>query len=142
MLKKSITIVICLVIFSALIVGGIYRTRAVYGINLPSGNDISVEAEVISETVNLQVVVEKNTAEILELRLNDGSLIEVEGRTLSYLAEQGFIMAIGDALSLTGFYEAEDSFEISHIDNLSSGEMIDIRDSSGKPMWGKGGGSH
>lgn len=143
--KKIITIVVLVLIFAALIYGSIYRTRAVYGLSSPFGestssNEGTREAEAIKELVTIEATVESIASELWVLRLDDGSTIEVEGRSLSYMASKGFEVEEGQSLSLVGFYETPESFEISQLTNLDSGETIILRGADGRPVWGKGGG--
>lgn len=145
MAKKNITIVVLILIFAALIYGSIYRTRAVYGLSSLSGESINssasaIEAGSISDLVEIECTVESISDELWILRLDDGSTIEVEGRAISYMAGKGFVVEEGQSLSIVGFFETPESFEISQITNLASGEMVILRDASGRPVWGKGGG--
>ncbi len=71
------------------------------------------------------------------ISLEDGSLYEIEGRALSYAAEQGFSTTVGNVLSLTGFFEAGE-FEIGAIEDLSTGESVMLRDETGRPLWAGG----
>lgn len=61
--------------------------------------------------------------------------LEISGRAWIFAQEAGFTLQPGDHLLLTGFYETEDHFEVSHIQNQSSGEVLFLRDESGRPMW-------
>ena len=69
--------------------------------------------------------------------LSDGTIIEIEGRLLSYVNELGFSVNPGDNLVLTGFLENGD-FEIGQIENLSTGEKAVARDVNGRPLWAGG----
>jgi len=87
--------------------------------------------------------VESVSQDLWTITLTDGSTLEIEGRKLSFMLEQGFIVEVGDNLTLTGFYEGE-SIEIGQIMKTNSGEMITIRDQNGRPLWSggrQGGGS-
>jgi hypothetical protein len=145
MTKKIITIVVLVLISAALVYGSIYRTQAVYGISSPSGGATSsiertAEGKSITGLVTLTGTVESVASELWVLRLEDGSTIEVEGRSLTYMASKGFDVEEGQSLSMVGFYETPESFEISQLTNLDSGETIILRGADGRPVWGKGGG--
>ena len=62
-----------------------------------------------------------------------------------YLQDQGFALAVGDQVQVSGFYE-NDEFKAMTIIRLSDGEDITLRDEFGRPMWsgaargGRGGG--
>lgn len=65
----------------------------------------------------------------------DGTSVELRGRTLRYIQDKGFSIAIGDVLSLEGFYEANGRFVIIKITNAASGQSLQIRDAYGRPAW-------
>jgi hypothetical protein len=68
------------------------------------------------------------------VQAKDGTELVVEGRAWRFVQEQGLSVQAGDALTLTGFYEGED-FEVGQIDNESNGQMVRIREESGRPLW-------
>ena len=74
-----------------------------------------------------------NADEIVVQTDDDGELL-IEGRPWSFLQEQGFQAAVGQRLSLTGFYENDD-FEVGAVENLSTGQSVSIRDTNGRPLW-------
>jgi hypothetical protein len=61
--------------------------------------------------------------------------LEIGGRAWIFAQEAGFTPQPGDDLLLTGFFETEDHFEVSRIQNQSSGEALTLRDEGGRPMW-------
>ncbi|MFN2303797.1 MAG: hypothetical protein ACK2TV_08710 [Anaerolineales bacterium] len=85
------------------------------------------------------IVTVDSVAEDLWLVSNaEGFELEIEGRTLSYLQENGLTASVGDELSLSGFYEGDD-FEIGSVTNLSTELSLDVREASGRPLWAGGG---
>jgi hypothetical protein len=77
--------------------------------------------------------------ELLQVRLEDGKLLEMSRRAWWFAQDQGFSASIGDQLNLTGFIEG-DEFETAELENLTTGFSVAIRDENGKPLWaGKGG---
>ena len=70
--------------------------------------------------------------------LEDGSTIEIDGRTLSYLQELGFTVTPGDSIVLTGFYDEDGIYEIGQVENLNTGEIAVIRTDTGTPLWSGG----
>lgn len=70
--------------------------------------------------------------------LEDGTTIEIEGRTLSYLQELGFTVTPGDSIILTGFYDEDGIYEIGQVENLNTGEIAVIRTDTGTPLWSGG----
>ncbi len=76
---------------------------------------------------------------LLQVRLEDGSLLEMSRRAWWFAQDQGFSASVGDQLNLTGFIEG-DEFETAELENLTTGFSVAIRDENGKPLWaGKGG---
>jgi len=51
-----------------------------------------------------------------------------------YREEAGFVLSVGDEVSVIGFYE-DGEFKAGMIENLSTGETIVLRDETGRPMW-------
>jgi hypothetical protein len=86
----------------------------------------------------IRVTVESVTEELWLVSNVEGFELEIEGRTLSYLVENGFVVDVGDELTLSGFYEGED-FEVGRVVNESTGLSLDIREASGRPLWAGGG---
>jgi hypothetical protein len=59
-----------------------------------------------------------------------------------YRDAQGFVLAIGDQVRVSGYWEGEE-FKAGHVENLETGDRITLRDASGRPMWaGQGRNSH
>jgi len=90
----------------------------------------------VSQTdwVDLNGELEEMRLDLWIIRLLDGSHIELEGRPLSYLIEQGFVASLGDKLAMRGFYE-DDHFKVGHIVNQNTGVESDLRDEMGHPLW-------
>ncbi len=70
----------------------------------------------------------------LLVSLTAGSELSVDGRAWSFAQENNFTTSVGNSLQLNGFYDG-DGFEVSSINDLSSGESILLRDESGRPLW-------
>lgn len=94
------------------------------------------QAEVDEQMTEIGTVVSVS-ADLLVIELPDGSQLDLEGRVLSFLIEQGFSIVEGDELTITGFYEG-DNFEVIQILNDTSGENISVRDQNGRPLWAGG----
>jgi len=80
------------------------------------------------------VVVSLDTTALL-ITLDNQESLEIAGRAWMFAQEQGYYPQPGDRLHLTGFFEAEDHFEVSRIENLTTGAILSLRDESGRPMW-------
>ena len=97
---------------------------------------------VVDEWVTLQGTVTAVDANLLEVTTSDGKVVVVENRAWWFAQEQGFTLAVGDAVSLIGFYEDVD-FEAGSITNLATSQTVSLRDADGRPLWagrGNGGG--
>jgi hypothetical protein len=101
-----------------------------FGVN-GSGN---AQVEIV-DPVNLQASVVSVNGDLLTFALQDGESIEVEGRTLRFMTEQGFMVQPGNQILLAGFYDTNGTFEISVIENLTTGASLVIRNEDGRPMW-------
>ena len=88
----------------------------------------------VDEWVTLNGSVMSVDTDTLTVRLADGTALEVAERAWSFAQEQGFTAAHGDQLTLVGFYE-DGSFEVGHLNNVSAGKQVAVRDSSGRPLW-------
>lgn len=147
-MKKITTGIILALVLGAVVYGAAHRTQALYGKS--SGNTsqsalTGVTVDIDNEEkdlITLEAVVETVGNDLWVLSLNNSSAIEIEGRTLDLIISSNFIANVGTHLSLVGFYETPDSFEISKLINLETGEVLIVRDDTGKPVWGKGGGVH
>ncbi len=86
----------------------------------------------------IEGVVASSSADLLVVDTPAGE-VEIQGRPWSFAQEQGFRAGPGDAITLQGFYEGE-TFEVSAVSNHSSGQSLQIREASGRPLWaGRGG---
>lgn len=95
--------------------------------------------KVAAEWISLQGVVSSLDDAQLVIALDQGGELVVEGRAWSYAQQSGFELQVGDALTLGGYWEG-DAFKTSNLDNLTSGQSIQLRDQSGRPAWAGGGG--
>lgn len=51
-----------------------------------------------------------------------------------YLGQQGFVLTVGDEVTLTGFYE-DGQFKAVTITRTADGATITLRDPNGRPLW-------
>ena len=65
-----------------------------------------------------------------------GSL-EITGRAWKFILDGGLAFRAGDQVALEGFDEGGE-FEIARIENLTTGFLLQVRDESGRPLWGRG----
>jgi hypothetical protein len=69
----------------------------------------------------------------LTLETADGLLTVGLGQA-PYRDSLGFIVEVGDELTVTGFTE-DGEFKAGSVENLTSGQSIVLRDETGRPMW-------
>jgi len=102
-----------------------------------SGVGNGVGLAFVEEWLTETGVVKSVETDLWVVVLSDGTALEIEGRILSYLEEQGFTVNSGDALNLMVFEENED-YEVGQIENLTTGEIAVVRDENGRPLWAGG----
>jgi hypothetical protein len=68
----------------------------------------------------------------------DGQEITVQGRPWLFIQESGLVLQVRERVQLIGFDDAGE-FEVGQIANLTSGDSVQIRDESGRPLWAGGG---
>jgi hypothetical protein len=101
----------------------------------PAGQSGVPQADVQpDEWRSLQGTVVSVADDLVEIRTAAGEVIPFEGRPLSFAAEQGFTLKVGDAVTFAGF-EENDEFMIGRVTNLGNGASITLRDTSGRPGW-------
>ena len=89
----------------------------------------------------ITVIVDSLSSDLIVVSNDEGFQLEIEGRTLSYMVENNFQISEGDALVLIGFYD-NDKYEIGSVTNSTTGQSMDIRDATGRPLWaGRGRGN-
>jgi hypothetical protein len=73
------------------------------------------------------------TGDELTLETDDG-LVTMHLGPDWYWESEGITLHDGDEVDVTGFYEG-DAFEVAEIKNLDSGEVVSLRDETGRPRW-------
>jgi hypothetical protein len=77
------------------------------------------------------VVVE--TTELI-IETPSGEIVQVGLGPSHYRDAQGFALAVGVKVQVSGYWEDKE-LKASHIINLDTGDSITLRDASGRPMW-------
>lgn len=110
--------------------GGNNRWSTVQGLDrYPEADPIFTQ-----EGVVLQGIVASVEKETLTVELLGGEEIVVKGRAWSFAQEQGFAPRVNDQVKLTGDIEG-DEFEVRQMENLTTGQIIILRDGKGSPQW-------
>ena len=73
-------------------------------------------------------------AAMILVETNDSKEIMIEGRALLFMQDSGFVTEVGNTLLITGFFE-NDEFKVATIVDQTTGEIIVVRDESGRPGW-------
>ena len=92
----------------------------------------------VDEWLEVSGTVATIDAGLLAVQLDNGEMVEIDGRPWTFAQEMGFTAKVGDQLTLVGFDE-DGEFEVGQFDNLSTGLSIAIRDVNGRPLWAGGG---
>jgi len=92
-------------------------------------------SEELKDIVFFTGIVTQVNEDLLEILCENDNEIGVEGRALRFVMDAGFSAEIGDLITLDGFYETTDEFEITHIENLSKNVEVQIREDGGRPLW-------
>ena len=93
----------------------------------------------IENWVTVEATVQSADGVQVVLVLSDGvTLVILEGRQLDYLVEAGIVLAVGDALTLNGFYDAAGAFAVGELIITESGDIITLRNEDGMPLWAGG----
>lgn len=66
--------------------------------------------------------------------LAESGEVWVEGQPWSYASSSGFSASTGDSLRLEG-YDEDGEFKVGRLTNLSTGQMVVLRDADGVPAW-------
>lgn len=98
------------------------------------GRNQQAESAEIYESIVIEGVISQAPAAGVDMIIEttDGQVLVGTGP--GYLQEQGFNLAVGDAVQVSGYFE-EDEFKAATITRLADGEAIALRDEFGRPMW-------
>jgi hypothetical protein len=72
--------------------------------------------------------------DLVEIQTDGGAVIPLQGRPLSFAAEQGFTLTEGEAVTLSGF-EENGAFTIGKVTKLRDNSSVVLRDADGRPGW-------
>jgi len=103
------------------------------------GDEAHLAEDEDHDNLRLSGVVASLDVESLWIDIDREESLEVTGRTWRYIVESGLAVSVGDEMELDGFYE-EGEFEVSYLSNLTSGDSLQIREDSGRPLWSGGAG--
>ncbi len=84
--------------------------------------------------VSLTGAISSISTEEMQVIIDSGEIISVADRAWRFALEQGFDPLSGDQVVLRGFFE-EGAFEMAEINNLTTGQVVVLRDEFGRPLW-------
>lgn len=139
MLKRIVLGIALVAVIGLLVAGGIIRTVAKTG----DGNcsEEAGEAAGIAEWLKIEGTVMSADADALTVETVEGQEVVVDGRAWLFAQEWGFSPQPEDEVTLLGFYEDDllaatgQRYEVGQISNDTTGEVLQIRDQSGRPLW-------
>jgi hypothetical protein len=113
------------------------------GQGLGAGNSAGQERAVDHsdwQTITGEVTVADSVADSeLTVATDEGEILVGLGQAW-YREDAGFIVEVGDEVRVHGFYE-DGEFKAGTVENLSTGQEIQLRDATGRPAWaGRGNG--
>lgn len=98
------------------------------------GEELHVAAEEEHDWSSLTGFVTGLDAVSLWIQTDQGEDLEITGRAWRFIVESGLALEVGDLVELEGFSE-DGEFELSYLMNLTSGDSLQIREESGRPLW-------
>jgi hypothetical protein len=98
------------------------------------GRSSQAESTDLQESVVIEGTISRAPAAGVDMIIETDSGQVLVGTGPGYLQEQGFDLAAGDAVQVSGFFE-DDEFKAVTITRLSDGESVALRDEFGRPLW-------
>lgn len=139
MVKKVVWGLVVVGLVGILVAGAVVRTAAKTGEGAEApgrggGQGGGTGEAQVDEWLTLTGRVVSADADALVVQTATGEQVVVENRPWSFAQELGFAAAAGDELTVTGFYE-EGSLEVGKIANQHTGQQVQLREESGRPLW-------
>jgi hypothetical protein len=153
MFKKILFGTILFALIAILVVGAVIRTTdrtSTYGGGLGQGrgrgDEISAsnseaprwgqqtQTQTLTTVAGTVASVNENA---LSVKLTDGSQVVIENRPWWFAQQNKFTAQVGDQVKVTGFWY-NGTFEVSRIENVTTGKTVQVRDEYGRPGWSGG----
>jgi hypothetical protein len=90
----------------------------------------------VSDWITVSGTVQSVSSYEVVISLDDGSSLVLDGRTLAFMTESGFVLSVGDSVTILGFYD-DGVFETGQVTTASGSIMI--REDDGTPLWASSG---
>jgi hypothetical protein len=137
MVKKIVLGVLLAGLIGVLVIGAVIRTQSKTSAN-GGGQGAGNGRASAADWVTVDAAVE--TLDDSALRVSvDGETVTIQGRAWSYAQDAGLMVSTSDRLRLIGFYDESGLFEPGRIENLTTGQVVVLRDDGGRPLWAGGG---
>ncbi len=139
MLKRIVLGIALAALIGLLVAGGIIRTAAKTGDG--SCSEEAGEAAGTVEWLKIEGTVMSTDADALIVETVEGQEVVVDGRAWLFAQEWGFSPQPEDKVTLVGFYEDDlladtgQRYEVGQISNDTTGEVLQIREEGGRPLW-------
>jgi hypothetical protein len=104
-----------------------------------SGDEVHLAEDEEHAWTSLVGMVTSQDLESLWFETSQGETVEITGRAWRFILDSGMVFSVGDEVELDGFYE-NDEFEVSSIEDLTTGVFLQVREDSGRPLWSGGAG--
>lgn len=98
------------------------------------GRNQQAESAEVQPQVTIEGTIAQAPAAGVDMIIETESGQVLVGTGPGYLQEQGFELAAGDAVQVSGYFE-NDEFKATTITRLADGAVIALRDEFGRPMW-------
>ncbi len=95
----------------------------------------------ITQTETIAGVVQSFDGVGISVTTDDGAPLWVQLGQSRYVSAQGAVYNAGDHVTVTGFYE-NGQFQASSVVNDTTGQTLNLRDASGRPLWAGGAGGN
>jgi hypothetical protein len=99
-----------------------------------AGNAQADDAATVNLTRTVQASVIAADDSVLTLAQDGGAELLVEGQPWAFALAEGFIAQVGEAVAVSGF-DADGEFKATRLENLSTGQVVILRDEAGRPGW-------
>ena len=99
-----------------------------------SGAEAAEPLANLDELATIQGTVIDANEELLLLAQADNDPLEISGRAWRFALENGFSVGQDDSVTVVGFYD-EDHFEPIAVTNDATGQQMQLREASGRPLW-------
>lgn len=114
--------------------GGVTNGNGQNGNGLQDGEHSPDPQAVVEEWVTLNGTIASMLNGAMTIELTDGTLVNFQTGQPRFLADQGVVFSLGEAVEVVGFY-SDGQFVAGDITQLNTGAKVMLRDPNGRPLW-------